>query len=234
MDSIKTNDIHNAEAEIPHLFQAQCASSKPGSYIAMQQLLSDTTGGNLSGDMQLPLRWQKALYYFFFFHTHTVVLPRPEKTLYCVQLVELPFKVTHPVCPTSIPACQIIPVIFTTATRGLRYRKVQMWSRGLLLKRPMPSFFTWGQSVLTQSLLRSNGQKSCFESSQAKGQLDFAINSELFLKESHWIMAEIATSCSGHLPVQHLCSTCRRGALRHCSRNAKSKRKSNPNDICSC
>lgn len=43
-----------------------------------------------------------------------------------------------------------------------------MWSRGLLLKRPMPSFFTWGQSVLTQSLLRSNGQKSCFESSQAK------------------------------------------------------------------
>lgn len=82
--------------------------------------------------------------------------------------MELPFKVTHPVCPTSIPACQIIPVIFTTATRGLRYRKVQMWSRGLLLKRPMPSFFTWGQSVLTQSLLRSNGQKSCFESSQAK------------------------------------------------------------------
>lgn len=55
MDSIKTNDIHNAEAEIPHLFQAQCASSKPGSYIAMQQLLSDTTGGNLSDDhMQLP------------------------------------------------------------------------------------------------------------------------------------------------------------------------------------
>lgn len=48
MDSIKTNDIHNAEAEIPPLFQAQCASSKPGSYIAMQQLLSDTTGGNLS------------------------------------------------------------------------------------------------------------------------------------------------------------------------------------------
>lgn len=89
--------------------------------------------------------------------------------------MELPFKVTHPVCPTSIPACQIIsrpasfiPVIFTTATRGLRYRKVQMWSRGLLLKRPMPSFFTWGQSVLTQSLLWSNGQKSCFESSQAK------------------------------------------------------------------
>lgn len=43
-----------------------------------------------------------------------------------------------------------------------------MWSRGLLLKRPLPSFFAWGQSVLTQSLLRSNGQKSCFESSQAK------------------------------------------------------------------
>lgn len=43
-----------------------------------------------------------------------------------------------------------------------------MWSRGLLLKRPLPSFFAWGQSVLTQSLLWSNGQKSCFESSQAK------------------------------------------------------------------